>query len=149
MYKYLFVAFVAALGYFMFFYDSYPSNFDFRENTFGVKEDQNNTLDKEFEIFSYKDKSNHHVLIFAIRNRSELTLDDLTKQYLGRFQYQGFKFKSDAARHVGVKGDEVIYMTILKNIEGVIIYIEKGGVSKPNNQSDVSVVFIDLENFTF
>jgi len=149
MYKYALVGLFAVVAYFVVFKDSYPSKVEFRGHTLGSKEDNNNTVDKNLDIFSYRDKSNHHVLVFAIRNNSEFTLTDLSEQYLGRFQHQGYKFKRNGARHLGVKADEAIYMTEAKNIEGIIMYIEKGSSPIPRAPNDGANIFSDLENFSF
>jgi len=149
MYKYAFICLFAVVVYFVFLKDSYPSVIEFQGYTLGSKEDNNNTVDKNLDIFSYRDKTNHHVMIFAIMNDSEFTPTDLSNQYLARFQYQGFKFQQDGARHLGVKTDEVIYITEAKNIDGIIIYVEKGGLPMPRRPGDGETIFSALERFSF
>jgi hypothetical protein len=149
MKNYVVVAVIVAVLYVIFFKDPYPSTVEFNGYTLGSKEDNNDTVDKEFDIFSYRDNTNHHVLIFGVRNNSTFTVDDLTKQYVSNFQRQGYKFKEEGTRHLGIKGDEVIYITEAKNMEAIVMYVEKGGSPMPTSPSDGSSVFTDLEYFIF
>lgn len=145
--KYIVFLLLGVVAYFAFVSDSYPSSIEFRGYSLGSKENNNDTVDKEFDIFSYRDSSNHHILMFGIRNNSRFTLEDLTKQYLANFQRQGFKFIDDGSRQLGVKGDEAIYITESKNMEAIVIYVEKGASPMPKEPDDGASVFSDLEYF--
>jgi len=149
MKNYVIVAVIAAVLYVVFIKDPYPSTVEFNGYTLGSKEDNNDTVDKEFDIFSYRDSSNHHILMFAIRNNSTRTLDSLKELYIANFQRQGFKFKEDGERQLGLKGDEAIYVTETKNMEAIVMYVEKGSSSIPTSPSDGSSIYTDLEYFIF
>jgi len=149
MKNYVIIAVIVAVVYVVFFKDPYPSTVEFNGHTLGSKEDNNDTVDKKFDIFSYRDSSNHHILMFGIRNNSTNTLDSLKELYIANFQRQGFKFKEDGERQLGIKKDEAIYVTEAKNMEAIVMYVEKGGSSIPTSPSDGSSVFTDLEYFIF
>lgn len=139
----LFGAVIVALICFMFFTDSYPSEIEFQGVILGSKEDVNDTVDKEVDLISYRDKPNHHILIFGIMNNSVRTLDSLTSLYLSNFKSQGFDFQSNGTRYLGTKKGESIYMTELNGIEGIVIYIEKS--AEDRSSSDEASIFTDLE----
>ncbi|MCP4447939.1 MAG: hypothetical protein GY811_21780 [Myxococcales bacterium] len=129
--------------------DSYPDTIEFRGIVLDTKEDINNTVDKDFDIFSYRDGSKDHALIVGIRNDSVRTLDESSSLYLSNFERQGFEFDGDGARQLGIKDNEVIYLTALNDIEGVVIYIEKDETPNDRDRSDDEGVFTDLEDLSF
>ena len=139
---------VAAAIYFVFIGDPYPSRIVFQDIEFDSKDDINDTVDQKYDIISYRDKSNHHVLVFGIRNDSIRTLEELTKLYLLNFKNQGFRFEGQGLRHFGAKGDEAIYMTRMAAIDGVVIYIRKGA-TRDDEQGVRASVFGNLESITF
>jgi hypothetical protein len=148
MNKYIFVAIACVASYFFIFKDSYPKTVEFNGHTFSSKTNNNNSLNKDIDIFSYSDKSNHHALMFAITNNLAITLSDLSKQYLRRFEEQGYSFSKNGTRLLGKKSDEVIYMTESPNINALIVYVEKGALQSPRNPSDAAGLFNALENFS-
>jgi hypothetical protein len=147
MNKYVLVVIVFVASYFLIFKDSYPNAVEFNGHTLSSKEDNNNSRNKDLDIFSYSDKSNHHVLMFAITNDAAITLSDLSKQYLGRFEYQGYSFSKSGTNFIGRKSDEIIYMAESPNINALIVYIEKGASQSPRHPSDAAGLFNELENF--
>jgi len=148
MKNYIVIALVAVIAYTVFFKDPYPSTVNFRGHTLGEKEDYNVHSDSRLNVFSYKDNTGHHVLIVGMRNESSITLDDISKQYLRLFQTQGVKFVQEGDRHLGVRDDEAIYIAEAKNMDAIVMYVEKGGSTMPEVPSDGSSVFTDLEFFT-
>lgn len=140
---------VIAAIYFLFLADPYPKKIEFQEVLLEFREDINNTLDKEFDIFNYRNISNHHIMIFGIRNNSVRTLKDFSNLYVTNFKRQGFNFNSGGSNHLGTKGDEAIYMTELKNIEGVVIYLKKSVNPKHRSTSDAESVFAELQYISF
>ncbi|VAW70780.1 hypothetical protein MNBD_GAMMA09-1175 [hydrothermal vent metagenome] len=149
MLKYAFAGLLIIGAYFVFFNGSYPGTVEFQNHSLSSKQDNNDTIDKDIDIFSYRDKSNHHILIFAVKNDSKASLTDLSGLYLGNFKRQGFTFQKYGKRHLGLKSDEAIYMTETQSFEGIIIYIEKGGSPMPQKVTDGADVFNDLESFSF
>lgn len=147
MSKFLLVAIVIVASYFLIFKDSHPKTVEFNGNTLSSKTDNNNSQNNDLDIFSYSDKSNHHVLMFAITNDTSITLSDLSKQYLGRFEYQGYSFSKNGTRFLGRKSDEIIYMAESSNINALIVYVEKGASQSPRNPSDAVELFNELESF--
>jgi len=147
--KYALIGIFAVVAYYVFLMDSYPSSVEFQGYTLGSKQDNNDTTEKKLDIFSYRDKTNHHLLLFAMKNDTEFTVSDLLDLYLKNFKSQGVKFKKSGGRYLGVKADEAIYITESKSFKGVIVYVEKGGLPMPNKPSDGANIYIDMEYFTF
>ena len=145
MNKYVLIVIVFVASYFLIFKDPYPKTVEFNGYSFSSKADNNNSRNKDLDIFSYRDKSNNRVLMFAITNDAAITFTDLSKQYLGRFEYQGATFTQDGTRYLGSKSDEVIYMTEASHINALIVYVEKGSLQSP---SDTDRLFSELENFS-
>ena len=143
------VGIIGAALFFLFNADPYPDEVYFQGVTLSSKQDINNTVDKEYDILSYRDDTNHHVLIFGIRNNSIRTLEEFTQLYLSNFERQGYVFEGDGVRNLGVKKDEVIHITQADAIQGVIIYIKKE--DKPVNVSlnDQAAIFDLMEGFSF
>ncbi|WP_075186662.1 hypothetical protein [Teredinibacter haidensis] len=149
MVKYILIAVVLVAGYFLFIKDSYPSDIYFQGIELSSKQDNNDSLNKEIDIFSYRDSSNHHVLLLALVNDSAtVTVEGITSQYLARFESQGLKFKKEGSRHLGLMSDTVMYIATAKNMNALIAYTVKGGGSSPRSVGEASAIFSDLENFS-
>lgn len=61
---------------------------------------------------------------------------------------RGSKFRKDGTMHLGLKGDEVIYMTIAAKMNAAIAYIEKDPEPRPRKSSDANNIFSSLANFS-
>jgi hypothetical protein len=143
------IVIIAVAVYFIFFANSLPSEIEYRGNTLGPRQAVENNSIKDFEIVSYKDETNYHSLLFLMPEDQSVTTQELLDFYVGNFKAQGFKFTKDGTMHLGLKGDEVIYMTIAANMNATIAYIEKGPNPLPRKPSDASDIFSSLVNFSF
>lgn len=149
MAKYAFVVVVIIAAYFAFFNDPYPKSIVFNGVELGSRQDNNNSLQKDVAIFSYRDKTNRHVLLFAFLNEtSAVTIQGLSAQYLQRFKEQGLAFKQGGSRFLGTKEGISMYMTEAKKLNALIVYTQMGG-STPASISDASGMFSELENYSF
>ena len=137
---------IAAAAYYMSTADSYPNEITFQGVELGSKKDINNTVDEEYDIFSYRDSSNYHVLVIGIRNESSRTLESFLELYLLNFKRQGFSFEEEEGRYYAAKGGEEIYMARIGHIEGVAIYIRKNGISDDLASVGNRGIFSELEN---
>ena len=148
MAKYGIILALAAVGYFVFIYDPYPSTVFFQGIELGNKTDQNNSLHDDIDIFTYRDKTNHHILMLALpKNSPTVTIDGLTELYLGRLESQGIKFKQMGRRYTGRRDNTFLYMARANLIDAVIIYTEAKTANAP--ASDKEAIFTELENFSF
>jgi len=149
MAKYIVIGVVLVMGYFLFIKDPYPSDIYFQGVQLGSKQDNNNSLNKNVDIFSYRDSTNNHVLLLALVNDSpSVTVEGITSQYIARFESQGLKFQQEGSRYLGVMSDIVMYVAVAKNMNAFIAYTEKGGGSTPRSVNEASDIFSDLENFS-
>lgn len=148
MIKYILFFIVLGAVYFLFLKDPYPKIVEFNGYTLSSRQDNNNTLKKNIDIFSYRDKSNHHVLLFGIAD-GDVTVSEISSHYVARFESQGVKFKRNNGRILGVKSDEVVYITEAKAINALIVYMEKGASPIPDKPNDAAILFNKLENYTF
>ena len=135
--------------YFIFFANSLPREIEFQGHTLGPREKIENNTNRNFDIYSYRDRTNHHVMLFVMAKDESATAQQLLEFYISNFEAQGFNFRNQDNRFLGTKGDEVIYMTKAPKIDSAIAYIEKGPDSVPSSLSGTSSVFSDLENYSF
>jgi len=142
------IAIICVAAYFIIFSNSMPRDIEYRGNTLGPRQEVENNSNKEFEIISYKDESNYHVLLFLLPEDQSVTTQELLEFYVGNFKAQGFKFRSDGNMHLGLKGDEVIYMTIAAKMNAAIAYIEKDPEPRPRKPSDANDIFSSLAGFS-
>jgi hypothetical protein len=138
-----------AAVYFIFFSTNLPSEIRFQGHTLGPREKVKNDSAREFDIYSYRDRSNHHVLLFVMATDGDTTSQQLLDFYASVFEAQGFAFRKKDARHLGRKGDEVIYLTRAPMIDSAVAYIEKAPASYPAGFRSAGKVFEALEGFSF
>lgn len=143
------VVIIAVAAYFIIFANSLPGDIEYRGNTLGPRQEVENNSSKNFEIVSYKDKTNYHALLFLMPEDQSVTTQELLDFYVGNFEAQGFKFRKDGTMHLGLKGDEVIYMTIAAKMNAAIAYIEKDPKPLPGRPSDANDIFSSLADFSF
>ena len=137
-----------ATGYFIYFASDMPREIEFRGQTLGPRERIENNSLKEFDIYSYSDRSRNHVLLFVMATTDSPTSQELLDFYVSNFRGQGFSFRNSDARYLGTKGDEVIYMARAPGIDSAIAYIQKS-TEAPTSIRGASDIFSDLENFSF
>jgi hypothetical protein len=138
----------AIVAYFLFFADSFPSEIEYRGNTLGIKQEVENNSAKKFKILTYSDKTNYHILLILIPEEESVTTQELLEFYVRRFEGQGYKYRKDGNMHLGLKGDEVIYMTIAAKMNAAVAYIEKAPESLPGKPSDANDVFSSLADLS-
>jgi hypothetical protein len=143
------VVIIAVAAYFIFFANSLPKNIEYRGNTLGPRQDVENNSIKNFDIVSYNDKSNYHILLFLMPEDESVTTQELVDVYIVSFEAQGYKFRKDGNKHLGLKGDEVIYMTIAARMNAAVAYIEKDSKPVPRNPGDANDIFSSLVDFSF
>lgn len=143
----LFAVALLVAGYFIFLNDPYPSKVVFDGVEMGSRQDNNDSLNKDIDVFSYRDKGNQRVLLVGmVKNSPMLSVDELTEIYLANFKSQGFTFKKKGNRYLGIKGDTAMHMTVAYPLNAFIAFTEKGG-DVPSSVSSASTVFAELENF--
>ncbi len=145
--KYAIIAIVSVAAYFLVFKDPYPDTIKFQGHSFSSKEDINDTLN-DLDIFKYRDVSNNHNLMFAISKDKGVTLTDLSDIYINMFERQGYNFKEQDDKYLGINADTKIYMAESKNIKGVVVYIAKADSAAPTKIEDATSIFFDIESFT-
>ena len=139
----------AIVAYFIFFADSFPNEIEYRGNTLGKMQEVENNSTKKFKIVTYNDETNYHILLILIPEEQSVTTQELLEFYVGRFEGQGYKYRKDGNMHLGLKGDEVIYMTIAAKMNAAVAYIEKAPESLPSKPSDANDVFSSLAKLSF
>lgn len=142
------VAIIVVVAYFIIFANSLPREIDYRGNTLGPRQEVENNSIKNFEIVSYNDESNYHVLLFLLPEDETVTSQELLDFYVGNFTAQGFAFRRDGNFHLGRKDDEVIYMTIATGMNAAIAYMEKDPKPFPEEPSDANDIFSSLADFS-
>ena len=135
--------------YFIVFDNKPPKEIAFQGHTLGPREETEYNSIKDFRIFSYKDVSGNHMLLLLMLEDDSATVKELLAVYVGIFKAQGFKFRTDGDRHLGLKGDEVIYLTIAANLDSVIGYLEKDPDRRPAKPDDAESLYSALEIFSF
>jgi hypothetical protein len=143
------IVLIVAAAYFIMFANSLPRDIEYRGNTLGPRQEVENNSSKNFEIVSFRDKTNYHVLLFLMPEDQSVTTQELLEFYVGNFEAQGYKFRNDGSMHLGLKDDEVIYMTIAAKMNAAIAYIEKDPKPLPRKPSDANDIFSSLVDFSF
>ncbi len=147
--KILLGAVLIATIYFAFFASDLPGEIQFRGQDLGPKESVENDTLKNFDIYSYRDKSNHHLLLFVMAVDDTATAQQLLDVYARTFEAQGFKIMNQDNRHLGRRGDEVLYLAKATPIDSAVAYIEKAPATFPSGLQDADAVFSSLEGFSF
>ena len=147
--KFLIAVVLLGAIYFVFFASDLPKEIEYRGQTLGPRERVENNSNREFDIYSYSDRNNHHVLLFVMAKDESATSQQLLDFYIANFKAQGFNFRKKDGRHFGVKGDEVIYMTRATRIDSAIAYIAKADDTLPKSLRAADDLFSELERFAF
>ncbi len=136
-------------AYFIFFGSDLPQDIEFQGHELGPRERVENNSLKEFDIFSYSDESRDRLLLLVMSSSNESPpATELLTFYVQNFRAQGFSFQTDDERHLGRKGDEMIYMTLAPRIDSAVAYIEKSATA-PTSFRGASDVFAELEGLSF
>ena len=143
----LFIVFLTM--YFIVFDNNPPKEIEFQGHTLGPREETENNSIKDFRIFNYKDRSGNHMLLLLMLEDDSATLNELLAVYVSIFKAQGYEFRTDGVRHLGLKGDEAIYLTTVANLDSVIGYIEKNPDRRPTKPDDAESLYSALERFSF
>ena len=147
--KFLILAAVLVAVYFILFANDMPRELEYRGQTLGPRENIENNSVREFDIYSYSDRTRHHVLLFVMATTADSpTPQELLEFYVSNFKGQGFSFRQREGRYLGTKGDEVIYMARAPRIDSAVAYIQKSP-DAPTSLRGASDIFSDLENYSF
>lgn len=140
---------VLAVGYLVFFSSDLPREIEYRGHTLGPRESVENNSLKNFDIYQYRDATNHHFLLLVMAKDDSATSQQLLEFYAASFEAQGFVFKSEGNRRLGRKGDEVMYLTRAGKIDSAVAYVEKAPSKMPGSIQDAGEVFAYLEGLSF
>ncbi len=147
--KFLIAAGVVTMIYFAFFAKGLPREVEFRGQSLGPRQEVTNNSIKNFDIYQYRDRTNHHVLLFVMAKDESASAQQLLEFYIANFKAQGYRFRKKDERYLGTKGDEVIYMTRAPQIDSAIAYIVKAPDPFPDGFRDAGSVFTELESWAF
>ena len=147
--KFLIAVVVLGAIYFAFFASDLPKEIEYRGQTLGPRERVENNSTRNFDIYSFSDCTNHHILLFVMARDDSATSQQLLDFYVANFKAQGFTFRKKDGRHFGVKGDEKIYMTRAPQIDSAIAYIAKADDTLPKSLRGADELFLELERFSF
>lgn len=146
--RYLIPIALIAAAYFLFFASNLPGEIEFRGHTLGPRTPVENNSTREFDIYSYSDGSRNHMLLFVMSTAASPTSQELLEFYIANFKAQGYSFRSDEDRHLGTKGEEVIYMTRAPGIDSAVAYIQKSA-DAPTSLREASDIFSELKRYSF
>lgn len=147
--KFLVMVALLAAVYFLFIASDLPAEIEFQGQTLGPREQVENNSAREFDIYSYSDRSRDHLLLFVMSTTDESPPPrELLEHYFQSFKAQGYSFQSDDERYLGSKGEEVIYMTLAPRIDSAVVYAVKSAEA-PDTLRDASDIFADLRGFAF
>ena len=130
--------------YFLFVANDLPDKMEFQGHTLGPRTKVENNSLRDFEIYSYADWNNQHVLFFLLPDTQSVSSQELMEFYGASFKAQGFRFRKQDNRHLGLKSDEAIYMTLAPAMNAVVVYAEKDPSPAPKKPSDAKEVFASL-----
>ena len=134
--------------YVVLFSNDLPNEIEFRGQVLGPREEVENNSVKNFDIYSYRDQTNHHVMLFVMAKDESATSQELLEFYVEVFTAQGAKFRTEDGRYLGTRDDEVIYMTRAPQIDSALAYIEKSP-DAPRRFGEANDIFTNLENYSF
>lgn len=129
------------------FLDPYPKKIEFQGEVLGHREDNNDSLNPDFDVLSYRNFDNTKVLTIALPGDSDVSIEDFRKTYTANFTSQGLKIKNRGSRAIGLKGDTHLYMSEPYTFNALLMYTElQPGSERPSfkNSSDT---FVALESF--
>ena len=127
------------IAYFIFFYDSFPQNIEFRDKTYTNKKDVNDTLHDNFVAWQYYSPLKSQSLIFLKEDSNDIEeLKSIRQLYINSFEHQGVQFEQSGNRYLGSFKDESILITMSDNLNMVVMYAEK--TDSPENRSIVDLI---------
>ncbi len=138
-----------AAVYFIFVAGDVPAEIEFQGHTLGPMERVENNSTREFDIYSYSDRSRNHLLLIVMSSTGESPPPrELLEHYLASFKAQGYSFQIDGDQYLGAKGDEVLYLTLAPQIDSAIAFAVKSAEA-PDTLDDARGIFTDLRAFSF
>ena len=138
-----------AIGYLVLFSSDLPREIEFQGHTLGPREAVDNNSTRNFDIYQYRDATNHRVLLVVMAKDETATRQQLLEFYAANFEAQGAVFEKSGHRFLGRKDDEVIYLTQARTIDSAVAFIEKAPASFPASVEGASATFVALEGLSF
>lgn len=138
---------LSAVSVFLVWHAPHPDTIEFMGHTLSSPQNNNNSKEDDLDILSYRDPSNHRILLLAERNGSKVSIEHLLQQYVGRFRFQGFEFTEQDNRWIGQRKNERLYATPSVAFDGIVIYVEKN--AERNARLHQNAVFQNAEQLTF
>lgn len=130
------------------FLDPFPTKIDFQGTTLSDRSNNNDSLNPDINIFSYRNHDNTKVLVIASVNDSNITVPDFRQRYIKNLESQGVKFKQQGNRFIGSTSNAKIYLTDNYMLGALLIYTEQAAGTLPKF-SDNKSKFIALENLEY
>lgn len=130
------------------FLDPFPTKIDFQGTILSDRNNENDSLNANIDIFSYRNSDNTKALVIASVNESDVTITDFRQLYIKNLESQGVKFKQQGNRFIGSTPNEKIYLTDNYMLSAVLIYTEQAAGALPTF-SDNKSKFLALENLEY
>ena len=141
------VALIAGIWFFL-FASHLPDEIEFRGQTLGPRERVENNSTREFDIYSYADRTRNHLLLFVMATEPSPTSQELLEFYVEGFKAQGYAIRNQGARYLGTKGEEVLYVARARAIDSAVVYAAKSP-DAPRSFREADSIFAELEGFAF
>lgn len=141
---------IFVLVYFVFIKDDFPKYVEFQGLKYGPSKLQksNDSLSK---IVRYNSPSveNTDYLLILMPDKDTGGLEGWVKLFSASLIRQGYKFRRDGERKVGLRGNDIFYM--LKNSDANLIssFVVEGDRNDPQTISAAGSLFIDLGYIIF
>jgi len=116
--------------------DSPPSDIEFDGTNFSHASTQASS-GKKFDIARYESTNRELILITPYENSD---LDRFSLVYTATFRAQGFKFKSEGSKHIGVGPSRIVYLTTSPQLKSLsILMLNRKGSETPSIEDSFNI----------
>lgn len=130
------------------FLDPFPQKVEFEGSLLSNRENNNDSLNKEISIYSYRNSNNTKKLTIASTNESDVSIKDFRERYINNFKSQGVHFKQEGSHYLGSKANTILYLVENYTLGALLIYSEKIQSTKQPLRPNANT-FLALETLEF
>lgn len=146
--KLILAAMVIGLIIFM-FTGNLPGKVEINGHILEANENNSSFNSNLYDALTYSNPSSNNHLMLMLRKNEEITLQDLKELILNDLTEKGFKFSKKGSNHLGINGNQGMYLTIAQDINALALYSETSNgnfIPKPEESFEIFYDLVNLKN---